>query len=237
MFEVIPAVDLKDGKCVQLQQGKASSVIVSIDDPVRIAESWVKKGAKVLHVIDLNGAFEGKLYHEDIILEIRERIDAKMQVGGGIRSVEIAEKLLEKGIDRVIVGTLAYEKPGEVISLAKKYPERVMVAIDSRKNRVVVKGWQKSTELSPVQFAKLYEGYDLSFLYTNVDVEGLMKGIDVSSVKEVVESVNLPVYVAGGISSVEDVEAVKNIGAKGVVIGSAIYTGKLDFEELIKTFC
>jgi len=237
MFEIIPAVDLKDGKCVQLQQGKASSVIVSIDNPVYVAENWVKKGAEILHVIDLNGAFEGRLYHEDLILKMRETIDVKMQVGGGIRSTEIAEKLLEKGIDRVIIGTLAYEKPRDVISLAKKYPERIMVAIDSRKNRVVVKGWKESTELSPVQFARLYEGYELSFLYTNVDVEGLMKGIDVSSVKEVVENIDLPVYVAGGISSVDDVRAVKSVGAKGVVIGSAIYTGKLDFEELLKMFC
>ncbi|RUM34013.1 MAG: 1-(5-phosphoribosyl)-5-((5-phosphoribosylamino)methylideneamino)imidazole-4-carboxamide isomerase [Archaeoglobus sp.] len=236
MFEIIPAVDLKDGKCVQLQQGEVSAVLVSLDNPIEIAKNWVEKGAKALHIIDLSGAFEGRLYHEDIILKIRSLVDVKMQVGGGIRSIELAEKLLEKNIDRIILGTVAYERPEEVIYLAKKYPERIMVAVDSRKNKVVVRGWKEKTELSPVQFAKTFEGYDILILYTNVDVEGLMRGVEISPVREVVKNINMPVYVAGGISSVEDVKSIKNVGARGVIIGSAIYTGKLDFEKLVKNF-
>ena len=233
MFRVIPAVDLKDGKCVQLQQGEASRVLVELDNPVTVALRWVKEGARVLHVVDLSGAFGGKLFHERIILDIKEKTGAELQVGGGIRSTDVAERLIEKGIDRVILGTLAFKDIGAVKSLAKKYPERVMIAVDSRGGRVVVNGWRVKTELSPVELAKLYEDCDVSVLYTNVDVEGLMRGINVRAVEEIVKSVDLPVYVAGGISSLDDVRAIREAGAAGVVVGSAIYTGRLNLKDAL----
>ncbi len=233
MFRVIPAVDLKDGKCVQLQQGEASRVLVELDNPVTVALRWVKEGARVLHVVDLSGAFGGKLFHERIILDIKEKTGAELQVGGGIRSTDVAERLIEKGIDRVILGTLAFKDIGAVKSLAKKYPERVMIAVDSRGGRVVVNGWRVKTELSPVELAKLYKDCDVSVLYTNVDVEGLMRGINVRAVEEIVKSVDLPVYVAGGISSLDDVRAIREAGAAGVVVGSAIYTGRLNLKDAL----
>ncbi len=235
-FEVIPAVDLKDFKCVQLQQGRAERVLVSISDPVKVAVGWMERGAKTLHVVDLSGAFGGNLYHEKIIFEIVKEAksrDVTIQVGGGIRSAEIAVNLLEKGVDRVILGTLAFENPDVVKALAKKYPERIVVAVDSKEGKVVVKGWKEKTNLSPAEFASIYEGYDILLLYTNVDVEGLMKGVSLRSIRDVVESVNFPVYVAGGISSIDDVLNIKKVGAKGVIIGSALYTGKIVFEELL----
>ena len=234
MFRVIPAVDLKDGKCVQLQQGKEDAVLVSLENPVEIAEMWVKRGARVLHIIDLSGAFGGKLKHEDLILEIRERVKAEIQVGGGIRDAKIVERLISAGIDRVIVGTMAVEKVGEVKELASSYPGRIMVAIDSRKDKVVVKAWKEETVFTPVELAKLYEDCDLSLLYTNVDVEGLMRGAAIEKVREVVEGTSLPVYVAGGITTRRDVEEIKKAGAVGVVIGSALYTGKLSLEDVLE---
>ncbi len=233
MFRIIPAVDLKDGKVVRLKQGREEEVTIEIDDPVRVARMWVERGARVLHVIDLSGAFGGGLRHEDIIMEIRKKVRAEMQVGGGIRSVEIAERLLENGIDRVILGTLAVKNVEAVKELAEKYPGRIMVAVDSKGGKVVVEGWRKRTELNPVEIAKLYENYDISLLYTNVDVEGLVSGIVLESVREVVERTELPVYVAGGISSREDVVRIKECGAVGVVIGSALYLGKLRLEDLL----
>lgn len=231
MFRVIPAVDLKGGKVVRLVQGKIDKVTVEIDNPIEVARMWVERGAKVLHVVDLDGAFEGKLRHEDVILRIAEMTE--VQVGGGIRDLKIAERLIERGVDRVILGTLAVKDVKSVKNFARRHPERVMIAVDSKKGKVVVEGWVKSTKLSPLELAKLYENCELSLLYTNVDIEGLVSGIELDRIREVVEGTSLPVYVAGGVSSLEDVRAIKRCGARGVVIGSALYTGKLRFEDLL----
>lgn len=231
MFRVIPAVDLKGGKVVRLAQGRSDLVTVEIEDPLKVAKTWVEKGAKILHVIDLDGAFGGRLYHEDIIVEISKI--SKVQVGGGIRDLRTAERLLNLGVDRVIFGTLAVKNVEDVKEFAMRYPERVMIALDSKRDRVVIGGWVERTELKPLELAKLYEDCEVSLLYTNVDVEGLVSGVDLNKIREVVEGTNLPVYVAGGISSLKDVRNVKRCGAAGVVVGSALYTGKVKLEELL----
>ena len=231
MFRVIPAVDLKNGKVVRLRQGKEDEVTVELENPLEVAKNWIKKDAKVLHVIDLDGAFRGKLRHEDIILQIAKLCD--VQVGGGIRDLSIAKRLLDHGVKRVILGTLAVKDVNSVKKFAEEYPGRVMIAIDSKKDKVVVEGWKKSTNLTPLELAKLYEDCDVSLLYTNVDVEGLVSGVELDKIRRVVENTSLPVYVAGGISSKEEIKAIKEVGAVGVVIGSALYTGKLKFEDLL----
>jgi len=232
MFKVIPAVDLKDGMCVQLRQGKADDILVSLENPVEIAEVWAKR-ASVLHIIDLSGTFSQRLAHEDIIKEIRERVSCEIQVGGGIRGREMIENLISMGINRVILGTMAVSEMPLVKELANQYPGKIMVAVDSRKDKVVVKGWSEDTVFSPYQLAKQYEGYDISFLYTNVDVEGLMEGIVLDKIEELIAATSSPVYVAGGITTREDVKNIKGTGAAGVVIGSALYTKKLKYDNLI----
>ncbi len=233
LFRVIPAVDLKDGKVVRLRQGREEDVTVQIENPVEVAEMWVKRGARVLHVIDLDGAFRGRLKHEDIIFEIRKRVGAEIQVGGGIRSIEIAKRLIDAGIDRVIMGTLAVRNVESVRGFAKEYPGKVMIAVDSKRDRVVVEGWRKDTGMNPLDIAKIYEDLEVSLLYTNVDVEGLVSGIVIEKITELVESTSLPVYVAGGITTREDVRKIKETGAVGVIIGSALYLGKLRLEDVI----
>ncbi len=230
MFRVVPAVDLKDGKVVRLRQGREEEVTVEIEDPVKVAESWVRRGARILHVIDLSGAFRGRLRHEDIILKIAEITE--VQVGGGIRDFRVAERLLNRGVDRVIFGTLAVKDVAGVRRFAERWPGKVMIAIDSRGGRVVVEGWKKRTELNPKDLARRYDDLKVSFLYTNVDVEGLVSGIELDRIKEIVESTKRPVYVAGGITTKEDVKRIKETGAVGVVIGSAFYLGRLRFEDL-----
>ncbi len=232
-FRVIPAVDLKDGAVVRLLQGRKDRVTFRAGNPVEVAERWVEKGAKVLHVIDLDGAFEGRLRHEDIILEIA-KLPVEVQVGGGIRSVGVAERLLKSGVDRVILGTIAFERVEEVRKLAERWGRRIIVAIDSRAGKVAVKGWTEKTSMTPVEAAKLYDDLDVYFLYTNVDVEGMVKGVRKENIREVVESLNNPVFIAGGISSVDDIRFVKRCGGAGVIIGSALYSGKLKFEEALK---
>ena len=231
MFRVIPAVDLKDRKAVQLVQGRRDRVISEIDDPLEVAKMWVRKGARVLHVIDLDGAFEGKLVHERLIFEMAKL--AEIQVGGGIRDLAVAERLLNAGVDRVILGTLAVKDVDAVKRFARENPGRVMIAIDSKKGKVVVEGWMRKTEIEPIKLAKIYEDCEVSLLYTNVDVEGLMSGVEIDKISEIVEKTSLPVYVAGGISDVKDVRAVKMCGAVGVVIGSALYLGKVKLEDLL----
>jgi len=233
MFRIIPAVDLKNGKVVRLRQGREREITFEAENPVEIAKNWVKRGARSLHVIDLDGAFKGKLKHENIIREIL-KLPVDIQVGGGIRDLKIAERLLNIGAKRVILGTLAALRVNDVRGFAEKWSNRVMIAIDSKAGKIAIRGWKEELKLKPVDLAKLYDDLEVSFLYTNVDVEGLGRGIDTKRIEEVVCKIERPVYVAGGISSVEDVKLIREIGAAGVVIGYALYSGKLKFEDLLK---
>ncbi len=232
MFRVIPAVDLKDGKVVRLRQGKEKEVTFSAEDPVGVAKNWINRGARVLHVVDLDGAFQGKLKHEEIILRIIS-LGVEVQVGGGIRDLEVAERLLKFGASRVILGTLAVEKVEDVRVFANEWKGRVMIAVDVKGGKVAVKGWKEKTSLDPADFIKLYEDLDVSFLYTNVDVEGLVSGIDREAMG-FLKNLNRPFYVAGGISSLDDILFAKKLGARGVILGSALYTGKIKLEEALK---
>ncbi len=236
-FEIIPAVDLKDYKVVQLQQGDFSKEIITLPDPLSVVENWMDLGARMIHIIDLNGAAGGKLVHEEVIMEIRRKFpDLAIQVGGGIRDRNIAERLLESGIDRVILGTVAMRNRELVESLAGIYGERIVVAIDSRGGHLVVEGWRRIEEVTPVEVAESFKHSKVLFLFTNVDVEGLMSGIDMVAIRKVLEKTGKRCIVSGGISSYDDVNRIKKAGARGVVIGSALYTGMLDLKKLNELF-
>ncbi len=233
-FEVIPAIDLRGGRCVQLRQGKKDEEIFSsADNPVGIAKKWVMQGATRLHIIDLDGAFQATKNNFAVVKNIAEsegvRGKAKIQVGGGIRSYEAAVKFLDIGVDRILFGTAALKSPNLVEMVVNEFSsERVMVALDVRKGKVAIDGWRETTELAAKDAAKEAERMGAgSLLFTNIDVEGLMKGIEPKVVEEFVSAVSVPVVIAGGVSSREDVARIKEAGASGVVIGSALYTGKL----------
>ncbi len=233
MFRILPAIDLKGGKVVRLRRGREDEVTVMLDNPIDVADNWIKRGARALHLIDLDGAFRGRLRHEDVIMDIKKRFKVEMQVGGGIRDIRIARRLIKNGIDRVILGTLAIRDVRSVKKLAEMYPNRIMIAVDSRRNRVAIEGWKSITEFTPVEIARIYEDCDVSILYTNIDVEGLVSGVELERIERIVRSVDLPVYVAGGITSRRDVMNIKRIGAAGVVIGSALYMNVLRLEDVI----
>lgn len=232
MFRVIPAVDLKDGKVVRLRQGKEEEITFSAEKPVEVAKSWIEQGARVLHVVDLDGAFQGELRHEKIIAEII-KLGVEVQVGGGIRGLDVAEKLLKIGAKRVILGTIAVEKVKEVREFAKKWKNRVMIAVDVKHGKVAVRGWKEKTMLEPLEFVRLYDDLEVSFLYTNIDVEGLVSGIEREKM-QFLKKISRPFYIAGGVSSLEDIAFVKRLGASGVILGSALYTGKIKLEEALK---
>ncbi len=233
MFIVMPAIDLKDRKCVQLVQGDPRRKIVEINDPIYVAKLWIKAGAKRLHVVDLDGAIEGKRINQDIVEKIAGL--AEIEFGGGIRRYEDAEYFLNKGIHKIILGTLALEMPEAVRKLSKEYgSERIIVALDSKKGYVVVKGWKEKTNIRAEKAVKIFEKFVDEVLFTNVDVEGKMSGIDIKTIENFIKSTSIGVIVSGGVSSIKDIETIKNLGARGVVIGSALYKGKIDLKDALK---
>ena len=235
-FDVFPAVDLRGGKCVQLVGGVPGTEVVSLDDPLAQARRWVAEGADVLHIIDLDGAIEGERVNADILRRIVESLDLFVQVGGGIRSRRDVESLLDLGVDRVIMGTAALERPEMVEYLAKDFgSEKIMVALDVRGRKVTTEGWQRDLEKTAVELGTLFQERGAgSILFTNIDVEGQVRGVEARPVRQLVETVDIPVIAAGGVSTVDDIIALRDAGAAGAVVGTAIYTGKLDLHEAIK---
>ncbi|TQD26985.1 1-(5-phosphoribosyl)-5-[(5-phosphoribosylamino)methylideneamino]imidazole-4-carboxamide isomerase [Methanolobus vulcani] len=237
-FEVIPAVDMRNGKCVQLVQGVPGSEMVSIDDPVAVAKDWVSQGAKTLHLIDLDGAIDGKRKNAPIIENIVKEckpLGMKIQVGGGIRSFENAAELLNIGVDRVILSTAAINNPQLVKELADEFgSEHINVALDSKNGKVAIDGWKKESEFTAVEMGIKFEELGAgSILFTNIDTEGLLQGVNTAPTEDLVKSVNIPVIASGGVTKLEDLIALKNTGAKAVVVGSALYTGKFTLPEAI----
>lgn len=232
---IIPAVDIKNGKCVQLIQGKPGTEQVVLENPHKIAKSWENKGANMLHIIDLDGAL-GTQDNTSIVKKIVEIIDIPIQMGGGIRDINYAKKLLDIGIDRIIIGTMAIKEPENIKKLSDEYgEERIMVSLDSKDGEVVIKGWTEKTSKSATEFGQFLEEYGAgSILFTNVDYEGLLKGFNEQPVIDLVNSVNIPVVYSGGISTIKDIEKLQNTGVKGIVVGSAIYKGTIDFKEALK---
>ena len=213
-FEIIPAVDMKNGKCVQLVQGVPGSEIISLDDPFSVALDWVDKGAKTLHLVDLDGAIEGKRKNAPTVEKIVKACKGKgisIQVGGGIRNFEDAAALLKLGVTRVILGTAALQNPELVKLLADAFgKEFITVALDAKNGKISIKGWTEECTQTPVEMGKKFEELGAgSLLFTNIDTEGLMQGVNPIPTKELVESVSIPVIASGGVSTLKDLKILK----------------------------
>ncbi|MBZ3935266.1 1-(5-phosphoribosyl)-5-[(5-phosphoribosylamino)methylideneamino]imidazole-4-carboxamide isomerase [Methanimicrococcus blatticola] len=237
-FQIIPAVDMKGGKCVQLVQGIPGSEMVSLDDPAATALNWVARGAKTLHLIDLDGAFEGKRKNGAIIENIIERakpLGIEIQIGGGIRSYEDAETLLSAGADRVILTTAAMKNPQIVKDLSESFGKQaVIVGLDAKNGKIALEGWTKLSDKGPTDVAKQFEDLGAGYiLFTNIDTEGLLKGVDIKPTKDLIDSVNIPVIASGGVTATDDLLKLRDAGAYGAVVGSALYTDKFTLEEAI----
>ena len=236
-FEVIPAVDVQDGEVVQLVGGERGTG-KRYGDPVAAAERWVDAGAETLHLVDLDGAFEGERVNAAAIEAVVEAVGGDdeggvgLQLGGGIRAAEGARELLDLGLDRVILGTAAVETPEIVAEIDETHPGSVVVSLDAKDGEVVVSGWTEGTGLDPAEAAARYEELGAgAILFTNVDVEGQLEGIDREAVASVVDSVEVPVIASGGVASVDDVVALKAAGAAAVVVGTALYEGEFTLRE------
>jgi phosphoribosylformimino-5-aminoimidazole carboxamide ribotide isomerase len=235
-FSFFPAVDLRGGKCVQLVGGVPGTEVVALDDPLGQAERWASEGADHLHIIDLDGAIQGKRINAPILSQIVKKLDLFIQVGGGIRSEEDVRSLLELDVDRVILGTAALKNPQMVSDLAEEHGrERIMVALDVRRGDVTTEGWQRTLGKKAVDLGLMFEDSGAgSILFTNIDVEGRQKGIDLQPTRDLVQALKIPVVAAGGVTTIEDVLTLRDAGAAGAVAGTAIYTGMLSVRDTLE---
>jgi len=233
-FEVIPAVDVQDGEVVQLVAGERGTE-KRYGEPRAAADQWVGQGADTLHLVDLDGAFKGERVNSAAFETIIDTADVDLQIGGGIRTAADAVELLELGVDRVILGTAAVETPAIVGEISEQYPGSVMVSLDAKDGEVVVSGWTESTGLDPAEAAGRYEDLGAgAILFTNVDVEGQLEGVDTDLVSRVCAAVDIPVVASGGVASIDDILALKAAGAAAVVVGTALYEGAFTLEAAIE---
>jgi phosphoribosylformimino-5-aminoimidazole carboxamide ribotide isomerase len=236
-MQIIPAIDIKDGRCVRLLQGKKEEVTVYSDDPVSMAKHWVKLGAEMLHVVDIDGAFTGIQKNSDVILAIRKAVEIPIELGGGIRSIEMIERLVSFGIERTIIGTSAVNDSGMIRKACKRFPGKVAVGVDARDGKVAVKGWEELTEWDAVDFARHMEAEGASaVIYTDISRDGMLSGPNVEAMATMVDSLAIPVIASGGVSGIEDIKALMNVnGLMGVITGKALYAETLDLKEAIET--
>lgn len=235
---VIPAVDIKGGRCVRLKQGRMSEETVYADDPVRMAETWVLKGAERIHLVDLDGAVGGKRVNGEVIRRIASSLPVPVELGGGIRSLASIEFYLEAGVQWVILGTVACKDPNLVQEACRRFPGRVMLAIDARGGRVAVEGWTEETDRSAIEVAKSFDDHGIAaVIYTDIQRDGMSVGPNLRATGELARFLKTPVIASGGISELEDIRKVMSLsrqGVMGVITGRALYEGTLDLEEAIR---
>ena len=233
---IIPAIDIKQGKCVRLQQGNMDLETRYSDNPLEIALKWESLGAQLIHIVDLDGAFKKQIVNHEIIKHIVENISTPVQVGGGIRNAETIEMYLDLGVKRVIIGSVALYNPDFVIEICKKYPDKIVVGIDAKDGMVAVEGWSEVSDVSAIELAKKYESKGVAaIIFTDIKRDGMQTGPNIEATNELAQAVDIPVIASGGVSSIEDIkELLKYKEIFGVIIGRALYEGKLDLKEAIK---
>ena len=233
---IIPAIDLKDGQCVRLRKGVMEDTTVFSNNPTEMASKWVEEGARRLHLVDLNGAFEGRPINADCINEITKSFPKlPVQIGGGIRDLKIASAYIEAGISYLIIGTMAVKNPDFVEELCLEFPDKVIVGLDANNGFVATDGWAEQTNISVVELAKKYEQYGVSsIVYTDIARDGMMQGVNVDATAALADQTSIPIIASGGITNLDDIAALlKNAhhGIIGAITGRAIYEGQLNFRD------
>ncbi len=234
---VIPAIDLKEGKCVRLEQGLMNRDTVFSDNPGAQALDWQTQGAELLHIVDLDGAFAGQPKNRGAIEAILKSISIPAQLGGGIRDIATIEAYLSLGISRVIIGTAAQRNPDLVREACTKFPGQIVVGIDAKNGMVAVQGWAELTDITAINLAKKFEGFGVSaIIYTDIARDGMLQGPNLDATRALAEAVTIPVIASGGVSSLKDIEnlmAIESCGVSGVITGKAVYTGAIKLNEAI----
>ena len=237
-MEVIPAIDLLDGKCVRLYQGDYDRASIFNDNPVEVARQWTAEGATRLHVVDLDGAKEGKSVNLSVIEAIAKAIDIPVQVGGGLRDRAGVTRLLDTGVQRAILGTVAVEKPELVTQLCDEFPQQIVVGIDARNGKVATRGWLETSEVDAKDLAKrMAQQGAAAIIYTDIHRDGTMSGPNMDALRELAEAIDIPVIASGGVSSLTDLLSLLSlelVGVTGAIVGRAIYTGDISIKEAVR---
>ena len=235
---IIPAIDLKDGRCVRLKQGDMSTATVFSDDPVAMAKHWAAQGAKRLHIVDLNGAIAGRPKNEKVIRDIIAAVgdQVPIQLGGGIRDLDAIEAYIDAGVTYVIIGTAAVKNPGFLSDACYAFPGHVIAGLDAKDGKVAVEGWSKLTGHDVIDLAKKFEEYGVeALIYTDIGRDGMMTGINIDATLKLAQQLKTPIIASGGLNSIEDVETVCDKlapeGIIGAIAGRALYEGKLDLRK------
>lgn len=235
---IIPAVDIKNGKCVRLLQGQKDSETVFSDDPAAMAKRWEEEGAEIIHVVDLDGAFEKSPQNINSIKKTIESVNVPIQVGGGIRNERTIKMFLDLGVKRVIIGTEAIRNPKLVKEACKKFSNRIIVGIDARNGKVAIEGWTKTTQIKAVDLAKQFEDCGVAAInFTDIHRDGMQSGPNIEETRRLAEAISIPVVASGGVSTIDDIKKLmplKAVGVTGVITGRALYAGTLSLKEAIR---
>ncbi|MDY3031752.1 MAG: 1-(5-phosphoribosyl)-5-[(5-phosphoribosylamino)methylideneamino]imidazole-4-carboxamide isomerase [Clostridia bacterium] len=235
-MRIYPAIDIKDGKCVRLLQGRFSDVTVYGDDPAAMAKKWESLGGEYIHVVDLDGALKGHGVNAEIIKKICSSVSVPVQTGGGIRTMEDIKAKLDCGISRVIIGTKAVSSPEFIKKAVSEYGDKIVVGIDAKDGYVAVEGWEKCSEFKAVEFAEKMTALGVkTIVYTDISTDGTLKGPNVAAMEEMAKSVNADIIASGGIGSLEHIKSLVPTGVEGVIVGRALYTGNVDLSEAVRS--
>jgi len=232
---IIPAIDIKDGRCVRLFQGEMDKETVYFEKPVDAARHWVKEGATFIHIVDLNGAVEGRPVHIREVEAICRETSLPVELGGGLRSVEAVQAALELGVSRVVIGTAAYDNQEFLQALCKRFPGKIVVGIDARSGKVAVKGWKETTSMDAVSLARRCEADGASrIIYTDISRDGAREGVNVEETLRIAQSVKIPVIASGGVATLDDIRRLLPLekqGVEGVIVGRALYAGAFTLSQ------
>ena len=237
---LIPAIDLKDGRCVRLRQGDLQDETVFSENPEKVARHWLEMGAERIHLVDLNGAVAGKPQNAAAVRAIVDAVGSEVpvQLGGGIRSLETIERYLDSGVSYVIIGTAAVKSPGFLHDACNAFPGQVIVGLDARDGKVATDGWSKLTKHEVVDLARKFEGYGIEgIIYTDIGRDGMLTGVNIDATVKLAQAVSVPVYASGGVNDLDDIDkllAVESEGVQGVILGRSLYEGTLDFAAALE---
>ena len=234
---IIPAIDLKDGRCVRLFQGEMDQETVYFENPVDAAKHWLSEGASFLHIVDLNGAVEGRSVHSEDVAAICRQAGLSVELGGGLRSVKAVEAAFDLGVTRVVIGTAAYDSAEFLRALCKQFPGKIVVGIDARRGKVAVKGWKETTAMDAVELAKRCEQDGAArIIYTDISRDGTRDGVNLAETRKIAQAVKIPIIASGGVATLDDIRRLRPLekdGVEGVIVGKALYAVAFSFRDAL----
>jgi len=237
---IIPAIDLINGECVRLYQGKKEEKTVFSSSPLKIAKQWQEQGARLIHVVDLEGAFSGSPQNASTIMDIVKKIKVAIELGGGIRNSATVKKLLNSGINRVILGTIALKEPQLARDLCREFPGKISIGIDTKDGKIAIHGWTDTTDSQALEFCRQIEDWGVrNIIFTDIKTDGALLGPNIEAVQKLLENITTPVIASGGVTTMQDLEKLaklESLGLEGVIIGKALYTGDIDLAEAIRLY-